>query len=157
LNVSYIREEGALLPLPACYFEEGNNEERTMIKCEIFAEKDMITAVPVGKIRSGEYPEIEEKIAGTIGSSGSTKVLLNMENVNFINSAGIIFLLRLKKMIAARGGAMVMYNLHNSLESRFVKLRLDKVLNISKNAEQCLIDIWYMDDIKEAAPISIAN
>jgi len=111
---------------------------------EIFSGKDLIVAAIEGEIVSRAYPDIEKEIVMNLNNIGNKKVVFNMEKVGFIDSSGIIFLLRLKSMISSGGGFMVIYNLQQNIEKSLVKLRLNKVLNLSKDAEQCFIDLWYM-------------
>jgi anti-anti-sigma factor len=126
----------------------------TMDKFETFNTKDMIIAAPEGEMVSRSYPEIENAIVGGLDGFEKMKVVFNMEKVGFIDSAGIIFLLRLKSMVASRGGSMVVYNLKQNIEKTLVKLRLDTVLNLSKDAEQCFIDLWYLTEEEKQSPVS---
>ena len=112
----------------------------------------MIVLLPEGEMVSRAYPETEKEVAEEM-SAGRTKVMLNMERVGFIDSAGIIFLLRLKNIVASRGGCLIVYNGQRNVESTLIKSKLEKVLNISKDAEQCLIDIWYMAGDESRVPM----
>jgi len=110
----------------------------------MFSAKDLIIVAPEGEMTLRSYPDIEKTISEDLNGSHKMKVVINMEKIGFLDSAGVIFLLRLKSMVTARGGYMTVYNLKNNIEKSLIKLQLDTVLNLSGNAEQCFIDLWYM-------------
>jgi anti-anti-sigma factor len=116
-----------------------------MANCEIFSEKDMLVVVPEGEMDSREYPEMENTIIGNILPAMKTKVIFNMGKVDSIDGDGVIFLLRMKSIITANGGYMMIYSLNQEVERTINSLLPDKVLNHSKNVEKCFIDIWFLD------------
>ncbi len=117
-----------------------------MDRFEILSEKDIIVAVPEGDIVSRFYPDFENAIRVRMGSAGKVKLLLNLERVGFIDSSGIIFLIRLKNMVASENGHMVIYNPPFCFKRAIIKLRLEKLLNLRNDIEECFIDILNATD-----------
>lgn len=112
-----------------------------MDRFEILSEKEVIAAMPEGDIVSRYYPDFENAIKVRMGATGKVKYLLNLEKVRFINSSVIIFLIRLKNMVASEYGYMVIYNPPFRFKRVIIKLRLEKLLYLRNDGEECFNDI----------------
>lgn len=106
---------------------------------ELKMESDMIVVAPEGEITSRSYPEFEEKL--TVCADSSMNVLFDMQNVTFINSVGIVFLLRMREMAEREHAHFVMYGLSSNVERIVRRLQLIELLNVVDNIEICLLGI----------------
>jgi anti-anti-sigma regulatory factor len=79
-----------------------------------------------------------------------------MDNVDFIDSIGVVFLLRMRELIEGNGGFFAMYNLKEGVERVLRRLRLEKILHVFKSAEECFASML-SDELKfeESALIEI--
>jgi anti-anti-sigma factor len=128
-----------------------------MEKYEMFSHKDMVIAVPTGKINSRVYPEMEKIITERFHPPVKSKVIFNMENVGYIDGEGVIFLLRMKSLITLNGGYMGIYNLKTDVQRAIANLLPDQVLKLSRNAEECIADICFINSNEYAEQAATAK
>ncbi|HOX28656.1 MAG TPA: STAS domain-containing protein [bacterium] len=102
---------------------------------EIAEEKDMFIISPVEEIVWKSYPQIENLLVRFVG--GDKKILINMSRVNFIDSQGVVFLLRVRRLVEINGGYFAMYGLTENVDNVLTKLQLKRLLNVMSNAEVC--------------------
>ena len=107
---------------------------------EYTLEEGLIVLMPDGGITSRSYPEIESMIADNV-PRGYTKVIADMARVEFIDSSGLDFLLRLKKMIESAGGCLEALNPSYYIKKTLKAMHLDRFFNISLDAEGASIEI----------------
>ena len=68
-----------------------------------------------GEIDAASAPELNTKLTQTV-NSGQTRVVINMEKLEYINSAGIRALLATAKLINAKSGKLVLVGLHGTVK-----------------------------------------
>lgn len=115
-----------------------------MDKYSIMKEKDLFIVQPEGDIACRSYPEFEKKLVGNLKLGG--KAVFNMEKVDFIDSQGVVFLIRMRELVEANGGCFSIYNLKHNVEKVLRRLQLEKVLNVTRNAEKCFIKFGEFED-----------
>lgn len=86
----------------------------------------------VGDIGWPEQESMVERIGGAVESVDQPQVLIDCEQVEFVNSAGIGALLKTIKLIEQRGGRLALANVPDTL------LRLFKTVGLNKLT--CLAD-----------------
>ena len=101
---------------------------------EYTMEEGVIVLIPDGSITSRSYPEIEKKIADNV-PRGFKKVVADMGRVEFIDSAGLVFLLRLKKLIESAGGFLEILNPSYFIKKTLKTMHLDRFFNISLGSD----------------------
>jgi anti-sigma B factor antagonist len=85
---------------------------------------DASTAMPLKK-RLHQYAE-----------NGCAKLVLNLINVEFMDSSGLTVIISMLKALKAQGGRLVLSGVSKELTSLFQLTRLDKVFKIYPNAGQ---------------------
>lgn len=85
-------------------------------------------AGPLDSDSSTEFEEYANRIL-----DGETRyIILNMEKVDYISSAGIGLILYLQKTINRLGGYFVIFNLNAEIQSLFSLLGFDRVLSMAE-------------------------
>lgn len=102
-------------------------------------QKDMLILKPQGEITMRAYPEFEKNLTQDI--TPGMKLIVNLEGVEFVDSQGIIFLLRLRQIAEINNVRFMMYNLNYQIDKVITRLRLDRILNVAKNTERCFLEI----------------
>lgn len=115
-----------------------------MEKSTILKEKDMFVVQPEGEIACRSYPEFEKILEGSLELG--LKAVFNMEKVDFIDSQGVVFLLRMRDLIDANGGCFSIYNLKYNVENVLRRLQLEKILHVTRDAEMCFIKFCELED-----------
>ena len=95
---------------------------------------DGIIVIPDMYIDCHTYPKIETKLSRLIRNE--TCVSINLRHVDYIDSAGVGFLLRVKNLTEMRGGRFELLHASSRLRRVFKKLQLIKILNIHDKPEQ---------------------
>lgn len=90
-----------------------------------------------GKLDSILSPEIEKKVCESL-HSGHIKVLLDLREVTYVNSAGFRMLLSIKKQVKTLSGTLIVCNLQNELLEMMKICGLDHVLDIAPTEEEAL-------------------
>ena len=62
-------------------------------------------------------------------------VAFNMSDVDFIDSIGLVFLLRMREITETKGGSFAIYNLRPRVDRVLKRLNLSRILNIIESAE----------------------
>ena len=91
-----------------------------------------------GKITSEDFAESNANpLESTIGAAwGGNRVLMDMSRVNYIDSSGIGWLLRLQRGFKEGGGAMALYGITPSVMQIFTLLKLRSVFRIADTEAQ---------------------
>ncbi len=112
---------------------------------------EIITVGLEGELTSRCYPRFEEKLKDECEQGN--KIVFIMDGVEFIDSIGVVFLLRMRELVDGNGGFFAMYDLRADVERVLRRLRLEKVLHVYKSAEECFASML-SDDLKfEESPL----
>jgi len=109
-----------------------------MEKYTFFTQKDLVVILPYGDIKSRSYPKLERKIIREL--KPNIKLIINMENIKFLDSHGIVFLLRVREIVQSYEGYFAIYNLSNHITTIIKRLQLENILNIASSPENCFIN-----------------
>jgi anti-anti-sigma factor len=86
-----------------------------------------------GSITSDDV-EGKDPLAGVLGEAGyAARVLLGLEDVNYIDSAGIGWLLRSHHRFRQAGGRLVIHSVPPRVDNVFQMLRMPAVLNLARD------------------------
>jgi anti-sigma B factor antagonist len=101
---------------------------------------DRLVAAFSGEIgwdaRDELVPAITEAVDGKIGSDGVPKIIIDLENVDFVNSAGIGALFQLIKDFEPRKGKIVMANLPLAIVQLFNTVGLNRFVPFADSMEE---------------------
>jgi anti-sigma B factor antagonist len=96
------------------------------------ADGQTVRVQPAGSLDSTTAPTLERELTPLIG--GAIKVLvLDMEGVTFVSSAGIRVILAARKQMADRGGSLLMANLQPPVAKAFEIVRAIPDMTIFRN------------------------
>jgi anti-sigma B factor antagonist len=107
-------------------FQENNNG------VEVFSVK--------GSLDSNTSTEFETRIYAAL-ESGQRKLILNLENLEYISSAGIRVMLKTTKDLKRMEGTVVLCALQDYVREVFDIAGFDGYLNIEKNLDEAMIKI----------------
>lgn len=107
-------------------FQENNNG------VEIFSVK--------GSLDSNTSSELETKIYTAL-ESGQQKLILNLEHLDYISSAGIRVMLKTTKDLKRMEGNIVLCSLQDYVREVFDIAGFDGYLNIANNLEDAIVQI----------------
>jgi anti-sigma B factor antagonist len=107
-------------------FQENNNG------VEVFSVK--------GSLDSNTSTEFETRIYAAL-ESGQRKLILNLENLEYISSAGIRVMLKTTKDLKRMEGTVVLCALQDYVREVFDIAGFDGYLNIEKNLEEAMVKI----------------
>ena len=98
---------------------------------------DVIILRVKGKLDATLSPNIEKKAVDLI-SKEHTKLLLDLTDVSYVNSAGLRMLLSIKKQTKAAHGKFILCALKNEVMEIIKICGFDHVLEIAKTEEEAL-------------------
>lgn len=90
-----------------------------------------------GKLDANLSKILEKKAVEYI-SQGQIKLLLNLNDISYVNSAGLRMLLSIKKQVKSLGGKLVVCGLSTEVMEIMKICGFDHVLEISNNEEEAL-------------------
>ena len=99
------------------------------------ADGQTVRVHPVGSLDSTTAPTLERELTPLIG--GAVKALvLDMEGVTFVSSAGIRVILAARKQMADRKGSLLIANLQPPVAKAFEIVRAIPDMNIFRNTAE---------------------
>lgn len=87
-------------------------------------EKTLYAALE-GRIDTFSGPQLEQELSGAIDNIDT--LVLNLEKIDYVSSAGIRAMLSLHKKMAAKKGSMRLQNLNNNVLSVLKMTKLDSI------------------------------
>jgi anti-anti-sigma factor len=105
------------------------------MKLTCVEENGIVAAEIEGRIVFGEVDPNQEPIKAHLGGDVyQKKLLLGLSQADYIDSAGIGWLLVCHKRFREAGGTMVIHSVTPMVEQVFKLLRMDRVFNLAANA-----------------------
>jgi anti-anti-sigma factor len=96
-------------------------------------DEDVLRLYATGKIMHAHSADEPDQLRTFTGPDGyGRRVLVNLEQVSFIDSSGIGWLLSVHKRFQNAGGKLILHTLPESIQLTLKILRLDAVLNIAE-------------------------
>lgn len=102
-------------------------------------DSDVVRLQVVDRVIHGDpLPNLSE-ITGLLDERGhAAKVVLSLEDSEFIDSSGLSWLLECHQKFAAEGGTLVIHSVPPSVLDTFMMMRLDSVLQIAQDEAAAL-------------------
>ena len=91
-----------------------------------------------GQIRISTQNEFKDFFDNLIKESGSETVVINMDGVGYMNSAGIGIIIDSYKRFKAMNGRMILCNLVSDINKLFEVTKLNKFIEIYENEEMAI-------------------
>ena len=92
---------------------------------------------PSGRFDSKSAPEVQEQL-DAVFSQGGTRIIINMADVDFVDSTALTTLVRAQRMAGAKGGDLVLCELQQPARIIFELTRLDTVFHIFSDEQAAL-------------------
>ncbi|OGR15530.1 MAG: anti-anti-sigma factor [Desulfobacterales bacterium RIFOXYA12_FULL_46_15] len=93
-----------------------------------------------GSLDSNTSPEFETRIYTALGN-GRKKIIFNLENLDYISSAGIRVMLKTTKDLKRQNGNIVLCSLQDYVREVFDISGFDGYLPIEKNLDEAMLKI----------------
>ena len=100
-------------------------------------EGDIKVVVIEGKLNTGASPDAEDFINELI-DDGATKILLNLEDLDFISSTGLRVILATGKRLLAVGGKLVLCNPNQTVADVFRMSGFNQMFSVLDTEEEAL-------------------
>ncbi len=91
--------------------------------------QDVVVLVPEGRFDAGSAPAVAEWLE-TATQSGATQVIVDMCSISFMDSTGLVTLVRYMKHYRSAGGDLRLANLQQPVRMIFELTRLDSAFGI---------------------------
>ncbi len=111
-----------------------------MIEVNIERQDDILAALITGRIDGSNVMQFEESIKDAI-EEGDRAVVLDMENLTYISSAGLRAILMTAKTLQNRNAKFLLCSLSKSIREVFEVSGFDKIINIQPDRAQALAAI----------------
>jgi len=98
-----------------------------------------IYSLSVEHIDAGNYEEVEQLFMGEFDSSG--EAVLDLENVEFIDSSGIGVILYCIRQLDQQGRELRIANTNETIRSAFKLIRIDRLARICGSRSEAIDDI----------------
>jgi anti-anti-sigma factor len=105
-----------------------------MIECTIAVESSITWINVKGRIDSMTSPEIQQQINDLI-LRGERNLVANLEEVNYISSAGLRIFLGAQKQLKKAGGEIIFYNVSHSVVEVFKLGAFDQIFRFASTRE----------------------
>jgi len=89
-----------------------------------------------GNLILSDLKEARDFVKNCIDNENATEIIFNLDNVDFIDSAGIGFIVSVFKSIKSRNGKFGLACLKSKPKEVFKLTRLDKIIPIYDNVER---------------------
>ena len=90
-----------------------------------------------GDVDAVTAPELHEKVVDLV-SEGVRQLVLNLENTNYVDAAGVDVIVRALKLLSAHGGSLSLVCPHEHLRKIFDVSALTDALDIHPSLQQAL-------------------
>lgn len=98
---------------------------------------DVVVMRAKGKLDTILSPQVEKKGVNLL-NAGQLKLVLDLAEISYVNSAGLRMLLSLKKQMKSAGGKFIICNLRPEVMEIMKICGFDHVLEFAKNEEDAL-------------------
>ena len=90
--------------------------------------EDQVVVGPEGELTRSSYPEFETSLRESL--SGNVAVEFDMSKVDFVDSSGVVFMLRMRELLEGRNLDFVFSNLNDNAREMLLGLKLEKILRL---------------------------
>jgi len=96
----------------------------------------LVIEVPSGNLDAANSMEFREAVESLI--ERGTRLLIDMENVTFVDSSGLGSILSLKRDLGERRGELKICGMLDSVASMFSLVRMDRVFDIHRTRDEAV-------------------
>lgn len=121
------------------FAEKPMNEGDIMKQYEMVQSKDLIAISLGGDFDFSSSRELLEELAGCI--EPDMKVVFNMERIDFIDSAGLFFLLDIKRLVNLNRSVFVLCNPNHYVGKVIERVGLKREINLFRKIEDFLAKV----------------
>ena len=89
-----------------------------------------------GDIGWDDHDALPQRIIAALGEVTGPQVLMDLEHVHFVNSAGLGALLQTVQVVSGRKGTVVLVNVSAPLTQMFTTAGLDRVVPIAETLDE---------------------
>ncbi len=100
-------------------------------------ESDVLVATVTGRIDSATVSEFQHLMEAAITDDDS-KVIVDLENLSYINSAGLRAVLVIAKNLWKRDARLALFSLQSSIQEVFTIAGFDKIIQICGSKAEAL-------------------
>lgn len=93
---------------------------------------EAVTVVVAGELDHCAAPQVRRMLDDLLADSSITHLVLDLENLTFMDSSGIGVLLGRLKMLQARGGTLGVQNMQPQVEKLFRLSGLHRVIDVQR-------------------------
>lgn len=115
----------------------SNRHKSILVTGEVIG--DHVNVLVAGELNSGTSPRLELEVRRFI-ADGHNSIVLSMENVSLVTSAGLRVLLVLAKEIRGASGNIVLYDCQPNVLEIFEMTGFDSVLLLSSSYEKAVLE-----------------
>lgn len=101
---------------------------------------DHVNLLVAGELNSGTSPRLEAEVRRFI-AQGHNKVVMSLENVSLVTSAGLRVLLVLAKEIRQSGGNVALYDCQPNVLEIFRMTGFDSILLLTPSYEEAVFEV----------------
>ena len=99
----------------------------------MIAYREPVTVVIGGELDHCSAPQVRQQLDDLLMDERVVHVVLDLENLTFMDSSGIGVLLGRLRILQSRGGTMSVMNMQPSVEKLFRLSGLQRVIGVEKN------------------------
>ncbi len=111
-----------------------------MIEVNVERQGGVLSAAVAGRVDGSNVMQFEESVKGAI-EDGDRAVVLDMENLTYISSAGLRAILMTAKLLQNQNTKFMLCSLSQSIREVFEVSGFDKIINIQADRTQALATI----------------
>ena len=110
--------------------------------------EDQYCVVTVGeeKLNTMYAPELKSKLV-LLNSEDNINIIMNLENVKFVDSSGLSAILIANRLCTDSGGSFVIANVQDNVLKLIKISQLDNILNITSSLKEA-VDYVMMEEIE---------
>jgi anti-sigma B factor antagonist len=95
---------------------------------------------PHGILNGVQAKELREQV-GELAAAGNTVVLLDLADVNFMDSSGLVGLVAALKILRTAGGNLYLCSIAEPVKNLFALTRMDRVFEIFRDRKQFITTV----------------
>jgi anti-anti-sigma factor len=107
------------------------------MECESYKEGDAVVIKPSGRMDAGTSQAFEKECGKWI-EKGETRLIADLESLEYISSAGLRSVLVVGKKLKPSGGALALCNMNGMVEEVFNMSGFNNIFNIYDTLEAAL-------------------